>query len=164
MQKNLRKPSLVSVALRCLAVREHSAHELAQKLANQGMGAKASKAEISKADIFKVVAQLTEEGLQSDERYAAALIRSKLSRGYGPLHLQYQLKSQHIDPAIYQPLLTGIDWPAHIQQVCRIKYGSKPARTVTETARRARFLAARGFPFELIRTVGLRMDGVDDGA
>ena len=90
-------------AMNLLAMREHSAHELRRKLAPRFEG----------ADVAAVIAVLTAENLQSDERYTEAFIIMRKRQGKGPIRIALELKEKGIGEAIYiliLPIKTGLSW------------------------------------------------------
>ncbi|MCC5885096.1 MAG: regulatory protein RecX [Gammaproteobacteria bacterium] len=98
---------------------------------------------------------LAEAGLQSDARYAEVLIRSRVNRGQGPLRIRADLRQRGLDAAAVEPLLEDYaeQWPDLAQQVVERRFGSDSAADRGEWARRARFLAGRGFPEGLVGRV-----------
>lgn len=131
-------------ALRCLARREHSRAELARKLAAHG----------SSTEIDAVLERVSELGLQSDERFAQAFVRSKAARfGHGRLRrelAQRGLQREDIDDALASAELAPELERARALWCSRFGEGPADAR---EWARQARFLQARGFSTDVIRTL-----------
>lgn len=74
--------SALSRALALLARREHSRQELRSKLIARGF---------SDAEVDEALARLSENGLQSDERFVEALVRTRLQSGQGPARLRLEL-------------------------------------------------------------------------
>lgn len=133
-------PSLLSRALKLLARREYSRHELQQRLS----------AHSDNADEIEVVLdELTARGWQSDERYAQSLIRSKSPR-QGRLKLTYQLEQQGIDPQhIHHWLPEACDEQQHAIAILQKKYPNAP-QTWQDKQKAARFLAQRGFDTDTV--------------
>lgn len=133
-------------ALNLLARREHSPAELQRKLVSRGFDADA---------IQGVLGQLETENLLSTERYVEARVRQSLSRGDGPRKIQARLQDAGVTAPSTSELRDDygeqIDWPAQARDVCERRFGSEPPATSKEWMRRARFLAARGFPEEIVR-------------
>lgn len=98
---------------------------------------------------------LAEDGLQSDRRYAEVLIRSRVNRGQGPLRIRADLRQRGLDGAAIEPLLEDYaeQWSDLAQQVVERRFGTEAAVDRREWARRARFLASRGFPDSLVGRV-----------
>ncbi|MBR0566446.1 recombination regulator RecX [Azoarcus sp. L1K30] len=135
------EPSLRERALRHLARRDHSRQELARKLSPYG----------SADEIEAVLDRMTELGLQSDPRYAEALVRSKASR-YGSTRLRHELARRGIernliDEAIeHECVVSELD---RARAVWQSRFGTSPADR-REWARQARFLQTRGFSTDVI--------------
>lgn len=98
--------------------------------------------------IEATVTALAEEGLQSDSRYGEMLVRSRVNRGQGPLRIRADLRQRGLEGEAVQALLDDYDehWPQLARQVIERRFGSDAAGDRREWARRARFLASRGFP------------------
>ena len=71
-----------------LARREHGRAELQSKLIARGV----------EADVAAgVVEKLRADGLQSEGRFAAALVRRRIERGYGPVYIRGELRERRVD-------------------------------------------------------------------
>lgn len=132
-------------ALRALGRREHSARELAAKLAHDGL---------ERSVASDLVDELGEAGWQSDERYAGLLTRSRISQGYGPLRIRAELSARGVADALIVAALDEADpeWGEVIGRIYQRRY-PKPAADAKEAASRYRFLAMRGFTSSQIRSV-----------
>ena len=137
-----------SRALNLLARREHSPAELQRKLAAAGF-----ETEV----IGTVLAQLAHEGLLSVERFAQARVRQGLSRGDGPRKIASRLQQAGVKSpgpgAMRDDNGEPIDWLAQAQGLCQRRFGDAPPDSAKEWSRRARFLAARGYPEQTVRQV-----------
>ena len=136
------EPSLRERALRHLARRDHSRAELARKLAPHG----------ETAEIEAVIERMRELGLQSDERYAEAFVRSKATR-FGAARLRNELARRGIDRDLIDAALDSECLESEAERaraVLRGRFASAPA-DAREWARQARFLQTRGFAPDLIR-------------
>ena len=148
-------PKAYDRALGLLVRREHSARELERKLQAKGY---------EPADGAAAVAALRREDYQSDQRFAEALARQRLSAGYGPRYIQAEVSSHGIPSALVRPLLDAVDWPARATELARRRLGSKPA-TREARLKLAQWLARRGFPGDAIRTAtSIRTDPADPDA
>ncbi|MGE5336569.1 MAG: recombination regulator RecX [Gemmatimonadota bacterium] len=140
-------PTILQRAVAFLARREHSRAELARKLARYQLdGQDASSVEA-------VLDQLEAKGMLSDERFAAALTRSRSER-FGAARVGQELRDHGIDPELArkstQPLKqTELE---RARAVWRRKFGG-PANDEKGRARQMRFLAARGFSADVILRV-----------
>lgn len=130
-----------------LARREHSQDELRRKLTHKGFPERL---------IDEVIAGLRERGLQSDARYAAALARDRVARGYGSLRIAQELRQRGLarnDAAE----LAETDWDGLIDRVHARKFGASPPDSLRERAARERFLLRRGFSGDEIRRLFRRL-------
>lgn len=140
-------------AIHLLASREHSSAELRRKL---------SAKDFPEAEIDDVLASLEQEGLLSNERYAECYVRSRINKGYGPLHIQAQLRERGIDSTFSIPLIKPNDaqWLDSARAAQRKRFGEGLPTDLRERARQARFLQQRGFTAEQIK-VALQPDRQD---
>ena len=125
-------------AMDLLARREHSRHELQQKLAQR----------FSDRDLIdSELARLSDERLQSDERFVSTYIDSRARRYFGPAHIRRELRKRGIENAVIDIAFAeaGIDWSPVCDELTIKKFGPNPAMNFGEKVRRARFLVARGF-------------------
>jgi len=134
-------------AMDLLARREHSRQELQRKLARRF----AVDAEV----IFSVINQLTQEGLQSDQRLAEAFLRYRSNRGQGPLKIKAEMREKCIESDLIEQIFdeANIDWFDLALRVLEKRYGDGSAVDASERAKRTRFLQQRGFSFDHIQTV-----------
>lgn len=132
------KKSLRRSAMDLLARREHSAHELGQKLSRRY-----SCPEL----IETVIAQLGDDGLQSDSRFAESFIRYRSQRGQGPARLRQELLARGVDDTFINTALAEcqIDWYQLAERTYLKKFSEAPATEQKERAKRIRFMLYRGF-------------------
>ncbi len=143
--KTERKPparSAAEAALALLARREHSRRELERKLAERGYAADDVRAALDAAST---------DGYLSDQRAAAAQLRAGLARGHGPLKIRAKLATAGLAVPESEAEGEAIDWIARARVVAEKRFGTEPPADRAEWARRARFLAQRGFPEGVIR-------------
>ena len=141
-----RRAAVRDAAVRLLARREHSRFELARKLGGRG----------HPDDLIEeIIGDLSRAGLQSDERFAQAFVRSALGRGQGPLKIRAGLAERGVDRDIASAYfnLDADEWREHAVSALRKRFGSTPVENRGEWARRARFLAGRGFSSEVVAKV-----------
>jgi len=130
--------------MRLLARREHSLRELTAKLVDRGLPQEL---------VEEVVAELADEGLASDERFAESFVDLRMERGDGPVKLRRALRERGIADALidrYLPADTGF-WQHRAAQVSGHRFGPRPPRDRRDWLRRARFLERRGFTAEQVR-------------
>ena len=147
-----REPTLHERAVRLLARREHSRLELKRKLAAYAD---------DPAELDALLDELVRSRLLSDDRYAEARAHS-LSRRFGSLRVAHDLKQQGVGEAVLERVVAEARRSdlERAREVWRKRFGEVP-RSVQERAKQMRFLQARGFGSDVIRSV-LRGDDVDD--
>ncbi|MCF7971141.1 MAG: recombination regulator RecX [Methylococcaceae bacterium] len=131
--------------LRYLMRREHSRHELLQKVAAKGF---------LKSDIDYVIDALAEHGLQSDVRFAESYARSRIHKGFGPLRIKAELQQRGAGDCYFDMAVEDIagSWRELLAQIYEKKYGSDDADfDIKEQLKRSRFLQQRGFSTDMIR-------------
>jgi regulatory protein len=134
-------------AMNMLARREHSFHELLQKLSDKFPDF--SRDEI----LLPALRRLQDDNLQSDERFAEAYIRYRSSRGFGPLKISAELYSRQLDGELLHRALyeNGPDWLAVCSNVLTKKFRIKTSANEMERTYWQRFLQQRGFDRDEIR-------------
>ncbi|MGL6072046.1 recombination regulator RecX [Craterilacuibacter sp.] len=146
--------SLKARAVELLSRREYSRRELQQRL----------KPYTENPDeIEAVLTDLAERHWQSDERFAGQFAEAK-GRRWGSRRLTQALREKGVDNETIAGAIEGHDDLAIACQVWLRKFGTLPA-TPQDKARHMRFLAARGFPMDVIRKVlsGVALDELTDG-
>ncbi len=125
-----------------LARREHGQVELRSKLVAKGVDADTAAA---------VVEKLRSEGLQSEERFASALIRRRVARGYGPVYIRGELSERRVDDDVADAELNRTDafWQQLAADALERKFPAGRGREAPYNVR-ARFLARRGFPADIV--------------
>lgn len=126
--------------MRLLARREHARAELKQKLSQRGFDS---------ALVESTLDEFADENLQSDERYADALLRSCVGRGYGPVYIlnragQYGIR--HIDG------LNEFDWNELAITARQKKFGLSVPESINDRHKQQQFLKRRGFTADAIES------------
>ncbi len=130
-------------ALTLLARRDWLTSELSTKLQASGADGQVTAA---------VIAELLEERLLDDTRYAERYVASRAERGQGPLRIAADLGSLGASRELIEAAIaSGPDWRAVAGAVRRRKFGAAPPDSWAEKARQARFLQYRGFSSDHIR-------------
>lgn len=134
-------------AMNLLARREHSFHELLDKLTDKFPDF--DRDEI----VLPALQRLREEKLQSDSRFAAAWVNYRAGRGVGPLKIAAELHPRKLDRELLNSALylEGPDWEQKCLEALRRKFRARGAPTREERARWQRFLLQRGFGSDQIR-------------
>jgi len=125
-------------AMDYLARREHGRVELINKLTNSGF-------DLNSAET--AVGQLIEDGLQSDERFIATFIQSRINQGKGPVRIRAELRDRGLEDGLIADGLRAADavWYALVHEVREKKFGPERPAGFKEKARQMRFLQYRGF-------------------
>lgn len=133
-----------AAALRMLAVREHSRAELEHKLIMKGHLGEA---------VQRVLDDLEQRRLLSDERFTDQYVAMRKRKGYGPLRIRAELRERGVASELVTTMLdeAGHDWRKLLREVRLGRFGDRPMNDRKEMARQARFLAQRGFPESLVR-------------
>lgn len=165
MSKPVNPADIRRSAMDLLARREHSGDELRQKLRRRF----GSDPDIQQ-QIDAQLDRLIDEGLLSDERYAAAMVRQHIGRGLGPRRVDQELRAKGIRDtweACADDSEREIDWFERARDVYLKKFGyqalpqEQKARQ-KEWARRARFMQYRGFePDHFMALLEGNIDEVD---
>jgi regulatory protein len=137
-------PSLKARAVAILSRREHSRHELKQKLA-----AHANESD----DLDALLDELARENWQSDERFAQSLVNRRADRKGAQLILkelrQHGLESHALEQLTSELMDTELE---RARAVWQRKFGSLPA-DARAYAKQYRFLASRGFSSDCVRRI-----------
>lgn len=131
-------------ALRLLARRDLAPQELTARLTARGFAANTAR---------EVLAGLAASGAVNAARYAENYVTWQSQRGHGPVRIAAELRQRGIESGlIEQALAAGPDWRQLALRTVRARFGTKPAESFRERARRARFLQYRGFSADHIRS------------
>ena len=125
-------------AMDFLARREHSRQELERKLASRDFP----------LDVVReVLDKLRADGLQDDQRFVEAFVRSRVVRGKGPLKVMSELADRGVDAGLVQDVLASCDadWASLAAEAVSKRFGNHPVQDFKDRAKRLRFLAQRGF-------------------
>lgn len=133
---------LKNYAMGLLVGREYGTHELRLKL----------QARADSATVEEVLSWLQSQRLQSDDRYAAMLLRSKANRGQGPLRIRQEMQQKRLDAQVLESAFAEFegDWFELALAAYEKKFKSPLGTDPKERARRQRFLAYRGYTSDQI--------------
>jgi len=133
---------LAAIAL--LARRDFATGELREKLRSQGYDTSV---------VEETVAELSEEGMLNDVRYAEHFVAYHAQRGHGPVRIKSDLKAMGLSGDLLEnALASGPDWSVLAREVRIRRFGEEAPETWAEKSRQARFLQYRGFSTDHIRT------------
>jgi regulatory protein len=129
----------LQTAIRLLARREHSRHELVSKLQQRQI--------TEGVDLGALMDQLVQGNYLSDQRFAEMFVRVRIQRGQGPQKIQYELSQRGVDATLIAEIMQSleVDWFILAQQQRQKRFGLPLPDNYKEQARQSRFLAGRGF-------------------
>jgi regulatory protein len=144
-----------ATGLRLLARREHSIQELCHKLRGRDCPA---------AIVDQVTADLVEEGLLSDRRFAEAYTYSRIERGFGPLRIRVELRERGIGDGLAAAALAELapDWDASARRQRHKRFSADAPLDFNARVKQLRFLQQRGFTTEQARAAF--SSGTDENA
>ncbi len=125
-------------AMDFLARREYGFEELVKKLADKGY---------TRTVVEDELARLSDEGLQSDTRFAEAFVQSRINQGKGPVRIRADLGQRGVRDGVIEGALeeAGVDWFELARRERLKKFGADLPVDFKEKARQMRFLHYRGF-------------------
>lgn len=129
-----------------LSRREHSKYELVLKLERR----------VDSSDkLLKEIDKLSDQNLQSDERFSESYIRSRYNSGFGPSRIKYDLSKRRVAESIINDAFRDIDlnWLEKLKKENIKKYGNENPKNMQELSRRTKFFVQRGFDQEMIRKI-----------
>lgn len=130
--------ALKHAAVDLLARRDHSRHELWQKLSPKAA---------SDDDLTALLDDLSARDWQSDERYTNTFLRSREQRGLGPVRIRQELRQRGVSGDLINDAFeqSDTDWCRLASEVAEKKAGSVNVADAKGRAKLQRFLAYRGF-------------------
>ncbi len=129
-----------------LSRREHSKYELVLKLERR----------VDSSDkLLKEIDKLSDQNLQSDERFSESYIRSRYNSGFGPSRIKYDLSKRRVAESIINDAFRDIDlnWLEKLKKENIKKYGNENPKNMQELSKRTKFFVQRGFDQEMIRKI-----------
>ena len=129
-----------------LSRREHSKYELVLKLERR----------VDSSDkLLKEIDKLSDQNLQSDERFSESYIRSRYNSGFGPSRIKYDLSKRRVAESIINDAFREIDlnWVEKLKKENIKKYGNENPKNMQELSKRTKFFFQRGFDKEMIRKI-----------
>lgn len=137
-------PGIERLALKLLAIREHSRLELARKLRARGYDPGA---------VEEVLVGLADQGALDEVRLTETYIAERVGKGFGPLRILAELREKGLTDAAITPFLDARndEWPTLLAAAHERRFGQTQPTDQADYGRRGRFLEQRGFPPELIR-------------
>lgn len=169
----LRRKLMRGTPSRSRLLRGRASNKRADSSASDSAGSSSRSSSRIDAWVDAVINDLVRHGLLSDERFAESFVRRGIDRGHGPLKIRAGLRSRAVADDIIDDALTFSDdfWLDRARAAQTKRFGHDcdngdgtgehdadhaPANR-SEWARRARFLAARGFASDIIYRTLTRM-------
>ena len=133
----LTQSELKQYAMGLLSRREYGANEIQQKLQSKG----------ASQDASQVLAWLQTQNMQSDERYAQTLLRSKAERGYGPSRIRQEMQQKRLASDAVSLAFENFegDWFEMALKTYEKKFRAPISHDPKDRAKRQRFLLYRGY-------------------
>ena len=121
-----------------LSRREHSFKELIFKLEDRVRSSQRLIVELEK---------LSEEGLQSDERFTESFIRSRSIKGFGPEKISNELRSKGIEENLIKKMVYSqeLDWKIILKKEFKKKYSQSKIYNIEDISKIKKFFFQRGF-------------------
>jgi regulatory protein len=136
-------------AIGYLSRRDHSLHELKQKLLKKGH---------DEASVEQVMAELQSCGYLDDLRYAQMILRHHYLRGQGPQKIRYLLNQNGVSNEIVSKVFDEFDedWSTLAKDVRWKRFGNafksnERNEMFKEKSKQMRFLMTRGFESDQIQ-------------
>lgn len=133
-------------ALDLLSRREHSRRELFLKLCRY---------DFSSEEIDRVLNEIQNENLLSEDRFIESFIRARRSKGHGPLKICAELQNRGIDPSriFVSEEWLETDWQERADAVRIKRFGEPVPVSRIAQAKQGRYLQQRGFTIAQIRKI-----------
>lgn len=130
--------TLLQRAIDLLSRREYSRRELSRHLADHAE---------QLDELEKLLDQLARDGYQSDERFAQSFMRSRVSRGQGPVRIIQELKQRGVSSPLIELAMAEnrVDWFELAAREYQKRFSNHEIGSPKERAKRIRFLLYRGF-------------------
>lgn len=136
----------MTYAVTVLTRREHSAAELARKLARKGHEASL---------IADTISQCQRLGLQDDGRFIENFSRTRIRQGYGPRRIIQELQAHQLDEGLIASFLQqeADNWADYALAVWKKKYTRVCEPSSVSLQKQKQFLYYRGFSVDTINQV-----------
>lgn len=124
-----------------LARREHSRLELHRKM----------RRHFDEPEIDEALQRLGDQDLQSDQRFAESFSRDRMLRGQGPQRIALELRRRGVAAHLIDSIIDSLpreaqtSWRTLAKEALYKKFGAGAPDSLSEKARRQRFLEYRGF-------------------
>lgn len=122
-------------ALRLVGYRERSRHELATRLADDGYPGEV---------VLPLVERFVERSFVDDVRFAASLVRARVSGGFGTRRITRELSDKGVHGDVIEAVLAGAECGDDLTRAIAL-VGTRPVSTRAERDKVVRRLVSRGF-------------------
>lgn len=152
-------PDELRMKTRARAVYFLSRREYGQKELKQKLTYSLRDTPVDQEMIDEVLAYMQQHNWQSDERFVEQRSKVKAER-YGISRIKHELSQTGVAPQLIAQQMEQLSQTElkRAREVWRRKFGQAP-RDFNEKAKQIRFMAQRGFSFDMVRRI---IDGVDD--
>ena len=102
----------------------------------------------------QAVQKLTDDGLQSDQRFAESFVQSRINQGKGPVRIRLELGQRGVTDAVVEFAIeeSAADWHGLARDVRSRKFGLGEPADFQAKAKQMRFLQYRGFEQDHIQS------------
>ncbi|GIU43939.1 regulatory protein RecX [Shewanella algidipiscicola] len=135
--------SAMHIAVGLLARRDYSRHQIKTKLLQKGF-------ELS--EIEPVLDRCIDNGFLDDDRFAALLLRSHVSKGHGQNRIRQSMAQKGLSKEVIERALNNsdCDWFELAKSKANKKFGETVISDAKDRARRCRYLYGQGFTSEQV--------------
>ncbi len=136
-------PAAYAAAAALLSRRDFASAELRARLERRGF---------ESSVVTAALADLEEEHVLDDARFAQHYVAYHAERGQGPLRIAADLRARGLPAQLIETALSeGQEWPALADRARARRFGPEIPQSRAEKSRQARFLQQRGFSSDHIR-------------
>ena len=126
--------------------REHSRHELMQKLSKRFPE--------TMPIIEEALDKLVENNILDDERFAEMYLNSRARKGFGPKKIEMELNSKRVDSClIAQAIEAYEDWHENAENELKKKFKDMEPTDYKSKIKQKQFLFNRGFSTQIIERI-----------
>lgn len=104
-------------------------------------------------EIESLIERFEARGYLDDQRFAQLFIESRVSRGYGPIKIRFELKQKGVEKSLVQSSMSEheVDWSIQAKTLRERRFGASLPTEMKDKKKQMRFLASRGFDYEHIK-------------
>ena len=133
-------------ALDLVSRREHSRHELMQKLNKRFPE--------SMPIIEEALDKLELNNILDDERFIEMYLNARARNGFGPKKIEMELYSKKVDPMLIGNAIEGYEsWIENAENVLKKKFNSMKPTDYKSKMKQKQFLFNRGFSTQIIERI-----------